>query len=41
MCYVVLEHITKWIDEGSPVNMIYLDLRKLSTKCTFKDDYLD
>ena len=24
-CYVFMEEITKWIDEGSPVDIIYLD----------------
>ena len=26
--FCFLEEITKWIDEGSPVNIIYLDLHK-------------
>ena len=35
-CLCFLEEITKWIDEGSPVDIIYLDFRKLLTKCHSK-----
>ena len=28
----ILEEITKWIDEGSPVNIIYLDFQKAFDK---------
>ena len=35
------EEITKWIDEGSPVVIIYLDFQKLLTKCHIKDCYLN
>ena len=30
LCF--LEEITKWIDEGSPVDIIYLDLQKAFDK---------
>ena len=32
-----LEDVTKWVDEGSPVGIIYLDLKKPLTKCHIKD----
>ena len=32
-----LEDVTKWLDEGSPVDIIYLDLKKPLTKCHTKD----
>ena len=37
-----LEDVTKWVDEGSPVDIIYLDLfkKKPLTKCHTKDYYL-
>ena len=28
ICYVLLEEIAKWIDEGSLVDIIYLDFHK-------------
>ena len=28
MCYVCLKEITKWVDDGSPVDVIYLDFQK-------------
>ena len=39
----VLEEITKWIDVGSPVDTIYLDVscRAGVTKCHIKDYYLN
>ena len=39
LCF--LEEITKWIDVGSPVDMIYLYFRKLLTKCHIKNYYLN
>ena len=34
----VLEDVRKWVDEGSPVDIIYLDLKKKPlTKCHIKD----
>ena len=30
--YYVLEEITKWVDEGSPVNIIYLVIQKAFDK---------
>jgi hypothetical protein len=37
----LLEDVTKWVDEGSPVDIIYLDLKtKPLTKCHIKDYYL-
>ena len=32
MCYVFLEEITKWVDDGSPVDVIYLDFQKAFDK---------
>ena len=32
LCYVFLEDVTKWLDEGSPVDIIYLDLKKAFDK---------
>ena len=32
MCYVLFEEITKWVDEGSPVDVIYLDFQKAFDK---------
>ena len=32
MCYVFFEEITKWVDEGSPVDVIYLDFQKAFDK---------
>ena len=31
-CFVFLEEITKWIDEGSPIDIIYLDFQKAFNK---------
>ena len=39
LCF--LEEITKWIDKGSLVDIIYLIFRKLSMKCHIKDYYLN
>ena len=39
LCF--LEDVTKWVDEGSPVDIIYLDLKKALTKCHTKDYYLN
>ena len=39
LCF--LEDVTKWLDEGSPVDIIYLDLKKPLTKCHTKDYYLN
>ena len=37
-----LEDVTEWVDEGSPVDIIYLDLKKKPlTKCHTKDYYLN
>ena len=30
--YVIMEEITKWIDEGSPVDIIYLDFQRAFEK---------
>ena len=38
LCF--LEDVTKWLDEGSPVDIIYLDLKKPLTKCHTKVYYL-
>ena len=35
--HVFFEDVTKWIDEGSPVDTIYLDFKKPTTKCHIKD----
>ena len=35
------EEITKWIDEGSPVDIIYLDFQKAFDKVYIKDYYLN
>ena len=32
MCYVFIEEITKWVDDGSPVDAIYLDFQKAFDK---------
>ena len=32
ICYVFWEEITKWIDVGSPVDIIYLDFQKAFDK---------
>ena len=34
LCF--LEEITKWIDEGSPVNMIYFDFQKAFKKVPYQ-----
>ena len=39
LCF--LEEITKWLDEGLPVDIICLDFRKVLTKCHIKDYYLN
>ena len=39
LCF--LEEITKWLDDGSPVDVVYLDFQKLSIKCHIKDCYLN
>ena len=40
LCF--LEDVTKWLDEVSPVDIIYLDLKKKPlTKCHTKDYYLN
>ena len=39
LCF--LDDVTKWVDEGSPVDIIYLDLKKPLTKCHTKDYYLN
>ena len=39
LCF--LEDVTKWVDEGSLVDIIYLDFKKLLTKCHNKDYYLN
>ena len=39
LCF--LEDITKWPDEGSPVDIIYLDFQKDFDKCHIKDYYLN
>ena len=39
LCF--LEDVIKWVDEGSPVDIIYLDLKKPLTKCHIKDYYLN
>ena len=36
-----LEGVTKWVDEGSPVDIIYLYLKKPLIKCHIKDYYLN
>ena len=38
LCF--LEEITKWIDEGSPVDVMYLDVQTAFAKCHIKDYYL-
>ena len=32
ICYVFFEDITNWVDEGSPVDIIYLDFKKAFNK---------
>ena len=32
MCYVFFEEITKWVDDGLPVDVIYLDFQKTFDK---------
>ena len=39
LCF--LEDITKWVDEGTPVDIIHLDFKKPFTKCHTKDYYLN
>ena len=36
MCYVFLEDITKWIYEGSSVDIIYLDFQKNFDKAPYQ-----
>ena len=31
-CFMFFEEITKWVDEGSPVDIIYLDFQKAFDK---------
>jgi len=38
LCF--LEDVTKWVDEGSPVNIIYFRFFKPVTKCHIKEFYL-
>ena len=38
LCF--LEKITKWLDDYSPMDINYLDFRKLSIKCHIKECYL-
>ena len=35
-----MEEITKWIDEASPVDIIYLDFQKAVNKVPYKKYYL-
>ena len=35
LCF--FEEITKWVDEGSPVDVIYLDFQKAFDKVPIKD----
>ena len=39
LCF--LEEIAKWVDDGLPVDVVYLDFRKHSIKCHIKDCYLN
>ena len=39
LCF--FEEITKCVDDWSPVDVVYLDFRKLSIKCHIKDCYLN
>ena len=32
-CICIFEEITKWVDEGSPVDIIYLDFQKAFDIC--------
>ena len=36
-CVMFFEEITKWVDEGSPVDVIYLDFKKHLIKFHIKD----
>ena len=38
---IFCEEITKWVDDGSPVDIVYLIFRKLKIKCHIKDCYLN
>ena len=39
LCF--LEEINKWMDEGSPVDIIYLDFQSAFEKFHIKDYYLN
>ena len=39
--FCLLEDVTKWVDDGSPVDVIYLDLKKAFDKVHTKDHYLN
>ena len=39
LCF--LEETAKWLDEGSPVDIIYLDSQKLLKKCHIKEYFLN
>ena len=36
MCYVFFEEITKWVDDESPVDVVYLDFQKAFDKVPHK-----
>ena len=36
-----LEYVTKWVDEGSRVDITYIDFKKAFDKCHIKDYYLN
>ena len=39
LCF--FEEVTKWVDDGSPVDVVYLDFQKVLIKCHIKDCYLN